>query len=152
MDRNGVISNARSSNGWPSNGRTSTRKTKRDSLISMSPKLANVPRYIITDPCYIMHRDDYDNLGAQTAWEMTIYEPLTCRYRANSKQAITIFTIESTPHGDGSYMYRGFDIGVDAGILCIAYNPNGWAKESLGAKFITMAEAKKAFPTILRHF
>jgi hypothetical protein len=98
-----------------------------------------------------MHREDYDELGAQTAWEMTIDEPLKCRYSGNSKQIITILKIKPTPNGDGSYRYRGFEIGVDAGLLCVAYNPEGWKKERFGAKFITMAEAKKAFPVILRN-
>jgi hypothetical protein len=116
------------------------------------PGRTSIKCFIITDPCYIMDDKDYDNLGMTTGWEMTLNGATEFTYKANNNQKITIFRIKGTPHGDGESRYHGYEIGVDAGLLCIAYNKAGWEKERAGAHFWTYEEAAKAFPGILRRF
>jgi hypothetical protein len=110
------------------------------------------PQYIITDPCYIMADDEYDALGQATDWNMDFNKPQIFTRRYHSDQKITIFKNKGTKYGDGSYNYRGYDVSVDSGQLCIAHNPRGWKEERLGAKFFKLEEAKQAWSTIMRHF
>lgn len=119
-------------------------------------------KYIITDPCYIMHDVAYRILGEVLGWSdfPTALNALTpikldeqrvkdTKHGRLAQHQITIHAISETYGGDGSMDYEDYHIGVDAGMLCIAESPIGWATERYGAKFETLEEAQKAFEKIL---
>jgi hypothetical protein len=111
-------------------------------------------KYIITDPCYIIARRDYDFIGEAFGWDNfdKMITPATLTYRNDKNRKITIIKISGTPHGDGSTEYDGQLIGVDAGMLCVAYSDKGWRAEIYGAKFNNEDEALAAFPRIKCRF
>lgn len=105
--------------------------------------------FIITDPCYIMDEAQYSDICDNGCDFENLPFPLASKHKHSGKQ-ITFHIIEGTPTGDGAYTFKGQLIGVDAGMLCIAEGDfNG---ERFGASFRTLAEAKVAFPNILRQF
>lgn len=116
--------------------------------------------FIITDPCYIINRAQYDAIGNAGGWGNFENMQTPCELLKQSGRAhkedngvkIVIHEISGTPNGDGSYEYHGQWIGVDAGLLCIAECAEGWEDERYGAKFDTLRKAKSAFPVILKHF
>ncbi len=116
-------------------------------------------KYIITDPCYIIDSRQYDAIGEVLGWGEfeTMKTPCKLSLR-NDKEPlregveIVIHKIDGTPNGDGSMEYHGQQIGVDAGMLCIAECQDGWRSQSFGAKFETLAEAEAAWPRIIKHF
>lgn len=108
-------------------------------------------KYIITDPCYIMDTAQYDAICEKENCDFEGQKfPLVSKHRETGKP-IKFFRIEQTPNGDGSREYWGNIISVDAGMLCIAWNAAGW-NEALGATFDTLADAKRAFPSIIKRF
>lgn len=120
----------------------------------------SIEKFIITDPCYIMDEKQYDKICKEDACDFEGQTfPLQSKHRY-TKKPITFHIIEGTPNGDGSYTYKGQDIGVDAGMLCIAESSVGWGKAkedssfatTFGATFNTLAEAEAALPKIMRHF
>jgi hypothetical protein len=76
--------------------------------------------------------------------------PLSSAHRYTGRP-IVFHTIVSTPNGDGGYEYQGQDIGVDAGMLCIAECAEGW-NEKFGARFASLQEAQDVLPSILENF
>jgi len=109
-------------------------------------------KYIITDPCYIMDNEQYDNICDEHDCDFEgLPFPLESTRRSDGEK-ITFYKIEGTPNGDGSMMFRGQDIGVDAGMLCIASCEKGWDSESLGATFLSLKTAENNFPRIIDHF
>lgn len=108
-------------------------------------------KYIITDPCYIIHRVSYDTLGAVFDWEFErIKMPLTVPYTQDVEK-ITLHKIVGTG-GDGSMEWNGQWIGVDAGMLCIAEKETGWKEERYGATFEDLGDAQKALRAIIKHW
>jgi hypothetical protein len=108
--------------------------------------------YIITDPCYIMATGQYDDICSEGCDFEGQEFPLSSTHR-DTGRAIVFHKIEGTPNGDGSYEFKGQDIGVDAGMLCIAEATEGdFADDEFGAKFETLEEAERAFPLIIKHF
>jgi len=110
--------------------------------------------FLITDPCYVMDEVQYDNICDEGCDFEGQTFPLASTHRQTS-EPITFHTIDGTPNGDGGYTYRGQTIGVDAGMLCIVENQNGWTKDNtndFGARFETLEQAQRAFPDIIKHF
>lgn len=110
-----------------------------------------VKKYIITDPCYIMDDKQYQKICDEGCDFEGQEFPLESK-RDEDGEPITFHTIEGTPDGDGSMMFRGQDIRVDAGMLCVAFCEKGWEGERLGAKFSSLKVALSNFPKILNHF
>lgn len=114
-------------------------------------------KFIVTDPCYIIHRVAYDTLGAVSNWEFEeLKMPLTVSYTKeepynNTMQKLTLHKIVGTG-GDGSVEWKGQLIGVDAGMLCIAEKETGWKDEQYGATFESVGEARKALRAIIKHW
>ncbi len=125
--------------------------------------------FIITDPCYIMNEKDYDKIcSLYNSWEKAAKKvgiiinsnalrpfeslefPFESTYKKTRKKII-FHHIKETPHGDGSCEYEEQEIGVDAGMLCIAECEDGW-NEQMGATFNLLSDAKRAFPGILSQF
>lgn len=109
-------------------------------------------KYIVTDPCYIVHDIAYDTIGYLLDWEWAkVKTPVQLR-RVGGKdrsEELQLIAVSDTPGGDGSCEHDGFSIGVDAGMLCVAYSEAGWNKESFGAKYETKEEAMRALHAIL---
>lgn len=105
-------------------------------------------KYIITDPCYIMNKAQYDEIceTRDCDFEGQLF-PMDSKHQKDG-DAIRFLTIRGTG-GDGSTEYNGENIGVDSGMLCIAEREIGWYNESFGAKFETIEEAMRALPFIL---
>jgi hypothetical protein len=121
-------------------------------------------QFIITDPCYIFDEKQYQDICQlyDKFREMGLNEnaldpfeaqkfPLESKH-CETKQPIVFHIIKGTPNGDGGYDFRGQEIGVDAGMLCIAESKKGWDKEQLGATFETLSEAESHFRHILSKF
>lgn len=105
-------------------------------------------KYIITDPCYIIPRDEYEAIGRETGWEFESKEvPFTVD---NGK--ITIHRVRQTPNGDGSYKFRGQLIGVDSGMLCLAEGDPGNDVKQFGAVFDSKMDAMLNFHFIVKQF
>ena len=105
---------------------------------------------IITDPCYIMDRKDYQRICDEGGDFEGLKFPYKTKHRKTGEN-ITIHIISSTPHGDGSYDFNDSDIGVDSGMLCIACKITKW-REDFGATFNLLSQAKIYLPIILKKF
>lgn len=114
-----------------------------------------IRKFIITDPCYIIKDKEYNEYGELCGWgylDFGFNEKPKYFHKENGDE-ITIYKIESTPNGDGVYNFKGQEIGVDAGMLCIAYCEKGWEYQGkLGARFETIEEAKNNFDKIISKF
>ena len=119
-------------------------------IISLSGTVGD-KKYIITDPCYIMDDKQYQKICDDGCDFEGQDFPLESK-RESDGEKITFYTIEGTPNGDGSMIFRGQDIGVDAGMLCIAFCEKGWSTERSGARFSSLEDAKVNLPRILKHF
>jgi hypothetical protein len=109
-------------------------------------------KFIITDPCYIMNQEQYQRICDEGCDFEGQSFPLESTHRDTGRK-ITFWTIEGTPNGDGSMTYKGQDIGVDAGMLCVAEaNDGDFCDDEFGAKFETLAQAEKALPIIIKNF
>ena len=109
-----------------------------------------VEKFIITDPCYIMDKKQYGaicDLGCDFEGQKF---PFVSARRSDGKP-ITFHLIDGTG-GDGSTEYNGQQIGVDAGMLCIAESADGWKSEKFGATFEILGEARNAFKHIIKQF
>jgi hypothetical protein len=134
-----------------SNEDTTTWISERLQAQEIEDKKKRVKKFIITDPCYIMNEKQYDDICRNEGYNFEGQKfPLASKNRDNDKDII-FHTIVGTPNGDGSYMFRGQDIGVDAGMLCIAECEDGW-KATLGATFSSLKVAQNNLPNILKHF
>lgn len=110
-----------------------------------------VKQYIITDPCYIMDDKQYDKI-CDDGFNFEGQDfPLKTK-RKDDGESIIFHTIETTPFGDGGYVFRGQTIGVDAGLLCVAFCEKGWKSEKFGATFSKLDVAMRNFPKIIKHF
>jgi hypothetical protein len=121
---------------------------------SNTQQVNNIKQYIITDPCYIMDEKQYDKICLEEScdFEGQAFPLKSIKCDVGGNEEIVFLKIEGTPHGDGGCTYKGQDIGVDAGMLCIAFSENGWEEQESGATFKTFREAEEAFPKILKHF
>lgn len=108
-------------------------------------------KYIITDPCYIIEREQYDAIGNGLGW-MNFTNIGGSTLNREGGGTFILHKIKGTPNGDGSTEHNGQRIGVDAGMLCIAESEQGWEKEQWGATFETLNEARQAFQKIIRRF
>lgn len=109
-------------------------------------------KFIITDPCYIMNEVQYYDICAKGCDFEGQDFPLESTHRDSGKK-IVFHRIEGTPNGDGSYIYKGRDIGVDAGMLCIAEAVEGdFSGEKFGALFSTLGDARSSFNFINSKF
>lgn len=108
-------------------------------------------KFIITDPCYIMDRKQYKQICDEGCDFEGQNFPLKSTHRFGGKE-ITFHKIQGTPNGDGSYTFRGQQIGVDSGMLCIAECDTHWNAEKFGATFCTLQNAENNFEQILSKF
>lgn len=93
-------------------------------------------KFIVTDPCYIVADDDFDKLIGCCDGEGL---PMSAKPKPDGRR-IKIHVIENT-HADGRV--EKYNIGVDAGMLCVAEGTaTQWKNERLGFKCDSLAEAK----------
>ena len=115
-------------------------------------KSKKIKKYIITDPCYIMDEKQYHDICYEQSCDFEGQSfPLKSKRRDDGVD-IVFHIIDGTPNGDGSYEFRGQEIGVDAGMLCVAFCEEGWEDEDWGATSSTLESALKNFPYILSRF
>jgi hypothetical protein len=114
-----------------------------------------MPRFIITDPCYVMDDKLYDAICRDFDCRFEdIATPITANL-ANTTSLMLIHMIKDTPHGDGSCTFDGQEVGVDSGMLCIAeLVKDDWDKNNnvMGAMFDTLDQAKESWTKILSKF
>lgn len=115
-----------------------------------------IKKYIITDPQYIMTDIEYEKEILQKtdpfsySGKINRELPFNSQYKKNGT-IMTIYLLQRTPNGGGTYSFRNQEIGNDSGNLCIAENRKGW-DEQFGAILETLTEAKNVFPYIIKHF
>lgn len=113
-------------------------------------------QFLITDPCYIVPKDEwskfvddiYDNNWGFADGEKVL------PYKINGLGKIT--ELSNTANGDGACKVtvngKGFTIGVDAGLVCIAQVSNTYKlpKSELGALTNNQEEAQRIFEQACR--
>ena len=127
-----------------------------DNLATEEEIPEQIKKYIITDPAYIMTDIEYEKEILRksdpysSSKKMNQEFPFNAQYKKNGTM-MTIYFIQRTPNGSGTYSFRNQEIGNDTGTLCIAENRKGW-DEQFGAILETLTEAKNVFPYIIKHF
>jgi len=71
-------------------------------------------KYLVTDPCYIMTNEQWDEYGENYGWDTDRWEvPIPIKGGKITK-------ISTTKNGDGSTRISGQLVGVDSGTVCLA--------------------------------
>ena len=116
-------------------------------------------RYIVTDPCYIMDKKQYQAICRRRAGEPDFEDqpfPLIS-VDCDTGHSIVFWAIVGTG-GDGGLhrvvrskdgTRRGEEVYVDSGMLCVAEDFKGWRK-LLGYTYPTLKSALTALPKIAK--
>ena len=71
-------------------------------------------KYLVTDPCYIMSDEQWDEYGEKYGWNTDNW-PVPIKVKGG-----TITKISTTTNGDGSMKFGDQVVGVDSGTVCLA--------------------------------
>jgi len=133
-------------------------KNQESFIIVLNKKNMTMKKFIITDPCYIVPDENWCEKFLKEKTEKGFGEfdfddePYVDEKDGNPKQKIKILKSQGTPNGDGSGEFNGQELGVDAGLLCVAYCEDGWDDQRWGVTFETLEDAKNSFNKILEQF
>lgn len=96
-------------------------------------------KFLVTDPCYIVTHEEWDRLGNETGWGDEFIEALRGYKGINQfGQPFKILFCDGTENGDGSLTGtttkgEAYDIGVDAGLVCLAEIDSDFTTNGFGA-------------------
>lgn len=104
-------------------------------------------KFLVTDPCYIVPDEDWSKFLDETSLGEELPEG---GWKINGVGKI--IEISGTDNGDGSVKIGKWEVGVDAGLVCIAEVSNTYKlpKHGLGALTSSREEAERWFEKACR--
>lgn len=103
-------------------------------------------KFLVTDPCYIISRSEWDRLGHIDGFGDGFVSALS----GYEGEGFKILMADGTANGDGSISGTTesgdfYDIGVDAGLVCIAEIKDSLDFGHFGAVVGSLSEARNIY-------
>ena len=111
-------------------------------------------KFLVTDPCYIIPNDEWDRIANETSLEGAgddWVERFEAKIQGYKGENFKILLASSTANGDGGISGKTekgdhFEIGVDAGMVCLAEVNDNFVKEGpFGALTGSFADAQNIY-------